>query len=161
MKIALISISLMILCLQPVSFAKNSKMRFKVLMPAHVAGSVYLQSGAQQIKYYSVEKGSPLIFTIKGPTTLKIRTRAEYKHDDTELEYECQVWEDGNIVANRKVKASITKVTLPGLKVGIYNARDIMLKVPAGKHRYRLVLISDEIERYFTRFYKAAQPIAQ
>jgi hypothetical protein len=139
-----------------IAFASSgSKMTYKAFTPTGAATSALLQSGTKQVKYSVVEKGTTLSFDITGPATVKIRTRAEFKPDASNIAYEGQIWEGENLIVDRKVKASVSKLTLPGQNIGIFNARDLIIKVPDGKHSYRLWLISDKIDRYYTRFYRA------
>jgi hypothetical protein len=135
--------------------ANAANLLYRGFEPIDGGKSVLLQSGTKQEKYFVVEKGTTLGFDVVGPTTVKIRTRAEFKADASKIAYEGQVWEGEHLLVDSKVKASISKLTLPGKNVGIYNARDLILKVPAGKHTYRILLISDKIDRYYTRFFRA------
>jgi hypothetical protein len=137
--------------------ASAASLPYRGFEPNGGGKSVLLLSGTKQEKYLVVEKGTALGFDVVGPTTVKIRTRAEFKSNASKIAYEGQVWEGEHLLVDRKVNASISKLTLPGQNVGIYNARDLIFKVPTGKHTYRLWIISDKIERFYTRFFSTGK----
>jgi hypothetical protein len=140
------------------AFAANAaNVLYQRFEPIGGVKSALLQSGTKQEKYFVVEKGTTFGFDVVGPTTVKIRTRAEFKSNASKIAYEGQVWEGEHLLVDRKVNASISKLTLPGQNVGIYNARDLIFKVPTGKHTYRLWIISDKIERFYTRFFSTGK----
>jgi hypothetical protein len=137
---------------------KAAKVQYRVFAPSGAGKSVFLKSGTRLQKYSVIDKGTTLGFDVVGPTKVKIRTRAEFRPDVAEVTYEGQVWEGDRLVDGRKVKVPTSKLTLPGQSMGIGNARDIIMKVPKGKHSYRLWLTSEMVDRYYVRFYQTKRP---
>jgi hypothetical protein len=134
------------------SFGTNTK--YRVFAPSSTVKSVFLKSGAKQYKYYVAEKGTSLGFDVTGPTKVKIRTRGEFRPGVTDAEYQIQVWEGDHLVEGRKARAKVSMLTVPGGSGGIGLARTVILKVPKGKHSYRLWVTSDKLDRFYLRFYQ-------
>lgn len=129
--------------------------KYRSFTPTGAGKSVFLKSGGKQHKYFVIEKGIAMGFDISGPATIKIRTRAELKPGILNADYESQVWEADKLITGRKIKTQPSKLALEGQQIGIGLDRDIILKVPKGKHSYRLWLTSDKVERYYVQFQQA------
>ena len=135
------------------SFA--AKIKYKAFTPSGAGKSLFLKSKTDQHKYFVVDKGTSFGFDIVGPTTIKIRTRAEVKAGVSMADYEMQVWEGDNLVKGRKVKAKPSLLTAEGQKSGVGVVRTMIVKVPKGKHSYRLWMTSSNTDKLYARFYQA------
>ena len=135
--------------------AKAGATKYRSFTPTGAGQSVFLKSGAKQHKYFVIEKGIAMGFDITGPATIKIRTRAELKPGILNADYESQVWEADKLITGRKIKTQPSKLVLEGQQIGVGLERAIILKVPKGKHSYRLWLTSDKVERYYVQFQQA------
>jgi hypothetical protein len=130
--------------------AKKSK--YRAFTPSGAGKSVFVKSGAKQYKYFIVEKGTSFGFDVTGPTTVRIRTRAELKPDVKNPNYEIQVWEGDRMATGRKVKTAPSKLLVDNQSIGL--ARTVFVKVPKGRHSYRLWMTSDKVDKYFVKFYR-------
>ncbi len=130
--------------------AKKSK--YRAFTPSGAAKSVFVKSGAKQYKYFIVEKGTSFGFDVTGPTTVRIRTRAELKPDVKNPSYEIQVWEGDRMATGRKVKTAPSKLLVDNQSIGL--ARTVFVKVPKGRHSYRLWMTSDKVDKYYVKFYR-------
>ncbi|OGC94690.1 MAG: hypothetical protein A2W25_15845 [candidate division Zixibacteria bacterium RBG_16_53_22] len=139
--------------------AFGAKAKYRVFRPSGAAESVFLKSGEQQFKYFAVKKGSSFGFEAVGPTKIKIRTRAELLPGVKEGDYEIQVWEGDKLVTGRKAKTRASALSLNSQieKIGI--ARTVIIKVPKGKHSYRLWITSDKYNTFYARFYQEKRKI--
>lgn len=136
----------------------KTKVTYRAFTPNNTAKSVFLKSGDGQKKYFIVDKGTSFGFDVVGPTTVKIKTRAEFKPGLKGSDYEIQVWEGDKMVDGRKVKVAPSTLKLDGRQDPIGTARTISFKVPKGKHTYRLWITSAQSDRYYARFYQAKKP---
>jgi hypothetical protein len=135
------------------------KSRYRAFTPSGAGKSVFVKSGARQYKYFIVEKGASFGFDVTGPTTVRIRTRAELKPDVKNPNYEIQVWEGDNMVTGRKVKTGPSKLLVDNKNIGV--ARTVFVKVPRGRHSYRLWMTSDKIDNYYVKFYRIRKTTKQ
>jgi hypothetical protein len=139
-----------------VSFA--AKIKYRAFTPTGATKSVTLKSKTSQHKYFVVDKGISFGFDAAGPTRIRIRTRAEMSPDTKNAEYEIQVWEGDHLVDGRKVKSVASPIASDEIKAPIGLARDVIVKVPKGKHTYRLWVISDKTSRIYARFGQEKKP---
>ena len=135
--------------------AKASKTKYRAFTPTGAGKSVFIKSGAKQHKYFVVEKGVSYGFDVTGPTKIKIRTRAEIKPGILNVDYETQVWEADKLIADRKIKTQPSTLVLEGQQVGIGQVQSITVKVPKGKHTYRLWIASEKSDRCYVQFLTA------
>lgn len=136
------------------SLAQNAN--YRAFTPTGGGKSVVIQSGAKKLKYYTVDKGTSFGFDVTGPAKVKIRTRAAVKPGVKDFGYEIQVWEADHLVEGRKVKTAPSVLRVENQDIGM--ARDIFFVVPKGKHTYRLWVVSDKADQFYTRFYKTPRP---
>lgn len=141
------------LLMTSISFAApKKKITYHAFAPNGVKNAIFLKTGAKRYSYYEVERGSTLDFEIVGPVLIKIDTRAQITYDSIREKYQIQLWEGDSLRASRKVEAALAPVSGADRKFGI--ARSLTYKSPAGKHSYRLWLVSDKIGEYYVRFYQ-------
>jgi hypothetical protein len=133
--------------------ADTTAISYQIFKPSGAGKSQMVQSGVKQYKYYVVDRGASFGFDVTGPTKVKVYTRAEFKAGVSDLSYEIQVWEGDRLVKGRKVKATPSALLANGQKLGL--ARSVIFDVPAGKHSYRLWIVSDKADKYYARFYQA------
>jgi hypothetical protein len=133
------------------SFAVQQS-KYRAFTPSGAGKSVFVKSGAKQYKYFIVEKGTSFGFDVTGPTTVRIRTRAALNSDVKSANYEIQVWEGDQLMTGRKVQTSPSKLMVDNQNLGL--ARTVFVKVPKGRHSYRLWITSDKVDKYFVRFYR-------
>ncbi len=132
-----------------------TKAKYRAFTPTGAGKSAFAKSGDKQYKYFIVDKGTSFGFDVTGPATVKIRTRAAFKPAVKSLDYEIQIWEAERLVSGRKVKASPATILIDNQNVGL--SRTVFVKVPKGRHSYRLWLSSAQADKYFARFYIAKQ----
>ena len=135
----------------------EAKPKYRVFTPNMTGKSVFLKSGAKRHKYFVVEKGASFGFNVSGPTTVKIRTRAELRSGITDAEYKVEVWEGDHLVEGRKVTTKPSQLTIEGDKGQIAVARTVFLKVPKGKHGYRIWISSEKIDKFYARYYQTTK----
>jgi hypothetical protein len=104
-------------------------------------------------------KGTSYGFDVVGPTKIKIRTRAELKSGIKEGSYEIQVWEGDHLVEGRKVDTRPSALKLSSAVEMIGLTRSVTLKVPKGKHSYRLWIQSDKFDKFYLRFYQEKKKV--
>lgn len=136
------------------SLAQNAI--YKAFTPSGGGKSVIIQSGTKKLKYYAVSKGTSFGFDVTGPAKVKIRTRAAVKPGIKDINYEIQVWEADKMAAGRKVKTIPSVLRIDNQDIGM--ARDLFFKVSNGKHSYRMWVVSDNADQFYTRFYKTPRP---
>ncbi len=134
--------------------ASAAKTKYKVFAPHGVNNSVFIKAGEKKHKYFIAEQGKELSFEVTGPTRLKIRTRAEFAQSKSGG-YEIQIWKKNKLASGKKVESSRSDLTIEGANVAVGVARDIFLKVPSGKHKYTIRLLSGDSEKFYLRFYQA------
>ncbi len=133
-------------------FAKP-KTNYKAFSPSDNGKSVMLKSDSKQYRYFVLEKGESIGFEVKGPTRVKIRTRALLPEKASSGDYSVIVWEGEKSRGGRKVSVTASKVNIDGTgKVGV--ARDIFIKVPRGKHKFSVTVQSENVDKVFLRFYQ-------
>ena len=133
-------------------FAKP-KVKYRAFKPSMAGESVFLKSGTKRYKYYVLEKDKGIFFDIKGPTKIKIRTRADLGNQES-AEYDLYVWEGKEVIAGRKAKTKPSKLQVEGRKGKSGVARDLFFDVPSGKHTFSISFRSDNVERLDLRFYQ-------
>jgi len=137
----------------------GAKVVYRLFTPSGAGKSVFLKSGDKKHKYFLVEKGNTLGFDVVGPTTVKVRTRAELRSGVTADNYEIQIWEGDRLIEGRKAKTAPSKLILEGQDGAVGLSRTVIVKVPRGKHSYRLWLASDNIDKFYARFYQVKKPV--
>jgi len=134
--------------------AFGAKTQYRVFRPSGATESVFLKSGEKQFKYFAIKKGASFGFEAVGPTIVKIRTRAELLPIVKEGEYKIEVWEGDKLIAGRKASTRTSAITLNSQMEKIGIARTVVIKVPKGKHAYRLWVTSDKFGTFYARFYQ-------
>ncbi len=139
--------------------SSGAKISYRVFKPTGAGEGVFLKSGEKQHRYFAVKKGTSFGFEAVGPTTIKIRTRAELPQNVKEGAYEVQVWEGDKLVAGRKAQSRPSALTLNAQVERIGLSRAIVIHVPRGKHSYRLWITSDKYNTFYARFYQEKKKI--
>jgi len=131
----------------------NPKTKYKAFKPSRAGDSVFLKSDSKRYRYYVLEEGKAIYLDVTGPTGIKLRTRADLGPVKSG-NYDLYVWEGKELVAGRKAESSKSKLTLDGTDEHVGLARDIFFKVPRGKHTYSISARSEEIDKFYLRFYQ-------
>ena len=135
------------------AFAKP-KTVYRAFAPTEAGKSVMLKSNSKQYKYFELQRGSSMSFEVTGPTKVKIRTRAILPSNASAGQYNIAVWEGTKIRAGRKAEVSQSKVIIENVVSRIGTARDVIIKVPKGKHGYIVTFQSDSVDKLLLRFYQ-------
>jgi hypothetical protein len=131
-----------------------SKIKYRAFSPSDAGKSVFLKSGSKQYKYFELGAGQTMEFTVKGPTRIKVRTRAALGGNLSSGEYEVTIWEGNKIRTGRKAETKKSKLAVNDGNDPVGLARDVIFKVPKGNHTYRVAVNSDRIDKFFLRFYQ-------
>jgi hypothetical protein len=137
----------------------GAKTKYRIFKPSGVGEGVFLKSGEKQFRYFAIKKGTSFGFEEIGPTKIKIRTRAELLPNVKDGSYEIQVWEGDKLVAGRKASTRSSALSLNSQMDKIGLSRTIVIKVPKGKHSYRLWITSDKYSTFYARFYHEKKKI--
>lgn len=132
----------------------ESKINYRAFSPSEAGKSVFLKSGTKQYKYFELGVGQTMEFTVKGPTRIKIRTRAALGNNLSSGDYEVSIWEGDKIKTGRKVGTKKSKLTVKDGNHPAGLAKDVIFKVPKGSHKYKVVIESEKIDKFFLRFYQ-------
>jgi hypothetical protein len=135
------------------------KTKYRAFSPTGAGKGLFLKSKTDQHKYFVVDKGTSFGFDIVGPTKVKIRVRAALKAGISLSEYEMQVWEGDQLIRGQKVKAKAASLTAEGVSTGVGVAKTLVLRVPKGKHSYRLWVTSANTDKFYARFYQAKKAV--
>lgn len=134
--------------------SEAAKPVYKAFAPPDAGKSAMLKSGVKTYKYYEIESGKPVSITVKGPTRIKIRTRALLTGNIDAGDYRMTVWEGDRVRAGRKASTKPSKLTVAESQGQVGMARDLIFKVPEGTHSYTISFQSDRISKYYLRFYQ-------
>jgi hypothetical protein len=134
--------------------ANAAKTQYKAFRPEGADKTQFLQSDGKKYRYFVLEQGKVMDFSVSGPKKVKIRTRPALEGGAKSVDFEVQVWEGDDLVTGRKAESGKSKlaVDVKGVDVGL--ARDLFFKVPKGKHNYRLKLVSSKLKKSWVRFYQ-------
>jgi hypothetical protein len=136
-------IALLALALAPgaVWGARKASPTWRALQPAKTNSQVCVRVGASESSYYRLDAKKSTEFTVRGPTQVKLITRhLPVKGKIGRRSYTLQVERDGKSVLKKKLSAPrATRGQLCSTKKQRVGAsRTVLLRVPAGKHVYRL-----------------------
>lgn len=94
--------------------------------------------------YYRVVSGQPLGFVLEGPEELSVSLRQDLGAGDVagELETELMIFQDGYRIRRLTLKEPDGGLYLTGGEFTPTAARAVKIKVPSGKHAYRLELVT-------------------
>ena len=121
--------------------AKKNAVSWRPLRPTKSDGKVCVRVGGSQSSYYRLDTKKSIEFVVHGPTQVKLITRhLPVKKKIGRRSYTLQVDRDG--VSVLKKKQSAPRATRGQLctskKQRIGASRTVVLRVPAGRHVYRL-----------------------
>jgi hypothetical protein len=110
--------------------ARKARVTWRSLKPAKADGQVCVKVGGSQGTYYRLDHRKSLEFTVHGPTQVKLGKRS----------YTLLVSRDGKQIQKRKITAprSARAQRCTSKKERVGAAREDTLRVPAGKHVYRV-----------------------
>lgn len=124
----------------------QKKITWITMSPLAPVEPVDLHAGEETLHYYRFSSMKPLRIEIIGPTELRIRTRLENSFTmKGRTNYRIQIREEGRVEQSFQLSSGRSEVTLyrttPKLVPG--KVREIVFKVPKGKHRYEILSLDD------------------
>jgi hypothetical protein len=120
---------------------------WKVLEPARYASKARIEIDSKKITYYRFDAGNPLVFSIEGPTRVKVLTRLRLPTGVDAADYAISVLRDGT----RGVHEQFT--TKPSTQAVYVRSEDhhpgvirrVYIDVPTGQHGYELRAMGDAV----------------
>ncbi len=106
------------------------------------------------LSYWRLDKSTPTLVKITGPTKLKIVTRAVLPEKKNSVTYSILVERDGNKKYKLSRSTKLTKSTTNPQKTSerIGESRSIEFKVPSGEHTYAIFIPKSEKNIVYGRF---------
>ncbi len=120
---------------------------WKKLEPARYASKARVEIDSRKITYYRFDSENPLVFSVKGPTRIKVLTRLRLPAGVAEADYAISVLRDGT----RGVHEQFT--TKPSEAAAYVRSEDhhpgvirrVYIDVPTGQHGYELRAMGDAV----------------
>jgi hypothetical protein len=134
--------------------AEAAKTKYKVFGLDGGDKKVFLQSGDNKYRYYVLDQGQAIDFTVNGPTRVKVRVRPALEGAIQSADYEIQIWEGDKLVTGRKVNSGKSGLAAEEKDAEVGLARDVFFKVPKGNHSYRVKVLSQGVKKSYLRFYQ-------
>jgi hypothetical protein len=135
--------------------APKPKMLWKVLKPTKSVSQICLRVGGKEQSFYKLSAQKATELSVYGPGRLKVVTRhLPIKGKLSKRAYTLVVMRDGTVALKKKITRGTSKVTLCKNKKTLAGAAiESFIKVPAGKHTYR-VLVEESGKEVVARFYQ-------
>ncbi|UCC80520.1 MAG: hypothetical protein JSW64_03930 [Candidatus Zixiibacteriota bacterium] len=136
------------------SISVAAKTKYKVFRPEGAGKSAFLQSDGKKYKYFTLERGQVIDFSVIGPTKVKIRVRPAMEGGIKSANFEIQVWEGKKMIVGRKAESGKSKLKVDDKGVDVGLARDLFFKAPRGRHNYEIKVVSSDLKKSYVRFYQ-------
>lgn len=122
-------------------------------------GEQCIRVGAEDLQYYELDAGDPVVLRVRGPRRLKVITRYIFGPDDPAgASYRISMRVDGREELRRTFRStSLANVGLCDRNVDVAALRRVYMNVPTGVHDIQVLAESEGAGNIVARFFRRAK----
>jgi hypothetical protein len=130
-----------------VASSSATALDWRSFTPTSYAGEQELLVDGETFTYYRFTAGEPLVFTVEGPTRLKILTRVRLPNDVDREDYTVVVTRDGERVQTETFDGihSSHAHYVAFTPTGPGRIRRLYIDVPTGRHSYEVAAVGEAV----------------